>query len=273
MLVCTLGDALLDVIVRLEQPLAAGDDAIAVTRLEPGGQAANVSAWVVAVGARGRFVGRRGSDEAGRLVTTALERRGVEVLGPPPTGANGVVVSLVEPGGGRTMASDRGVAPDLAPADLDPTWLEGCDWLHIAGYSLLRSPIHAASLAAARLARRGGARVSVDVSSSATVQAYGAARFAQALRELDPDVLFATEPELAVLDGAVSAPVIVVKRGPRGFAVRRGDGSTEDFAALSVDPIDSTGAGDALAAGFLVGGPSLALEAAARCVAKVGAMP
>src|SRR5579859_4124562 len=113
MLVCTLGDLLLDVVVRLARPLVAGSDAVARTVVSPGGQAANVAAWAVSLGARGRCVAARGDDDGGRLAVAGLERRGVEVVGPALPGANGVVVSLVSPDGDRTMASDRGVAPDL----------------------------------------------------------------------------------------------------------------------------------------------------------------
>src|ERR687884_349289 len=63
--ICTLGDLLLDVIVRLEQPLAAGDDAVATTRTGAGGQAANVAAWAAALGAEARWVGKRAQDAAG----------------------------------------------------------------------------------------------------------------------------------------------------------------------------------------------------------------
>ena len=69
-------------------------------------------------------------------------------------GRNGVVVSLVSPDGDRTMASDRGVAPDLRPDELDPAWLADGDHLHLSGYSLLRSPIDEAALRAAELRRR-----------------------------------------------------------------------------------------------------------------------
>jgi ribokinase len=130
-----LGDLLLDVIVRLEQPLATGlrADATAVTHTGPGGQAANVAAWAASLGAEARFVGKRGDDEAGRLVASGLAAHGVEVLGPVVEGRNGVVVSLVSPDGDRTMASDRGVAPDLGADELDPAWFEGCDHLHLSG--------------------------------------------------------------------------------------------------------------------------------------------
>src|SRR6185369_15538953 len=98
------------------------------------GQAANVAAWAVELGARARFVGKRGTDEAAGFATDDLERRGVELLGPQSDGRGGIVVSLVDPDGSRTLASDRGVASELRAEELDPAWFEGCDWLHVAGY-------------------------------------------------------------------------------------------------------------------------------------------
>src|SRR5438552_5728596 len=124
-LVVTLGDLLLDVVVRLDEPLASGADAPAETRVGAGGQAANVAAWAADLGAGSRCIATRGTDAAAGLLAAELEARGVELAG-PMHGRTGVVVSLVGPEGERTMASDRGAAPELAPDDLDPTWL-ACD--------------------------------------------------------------------------------------------------------------------------------------------------
>jgi sugar/nucleoside kinase (ribokinase family) len=265
---CTLGDLLLDVVVRLGQPLAPGDDATAETRLCAGGQAANVAAWAADLGAQARFVGKRGDDEAGALAAGELARRSVEVLGPVVRGGpNGVVVSMVEPGGARTMASDRGVAPELAAEELETAWFEGCDHLHVAGYSLLCEPIAGAALAAARLARAEGAKVSVDLSSWSRIRDLGPEAFRRRLGELAPDLVFANEAERDAL-GELDGTPLVLKRGARGIVA---DG--HEWPAAPADAIDTTGAGDALAAGFLVGGPRLGLEAAARCCAKLGAMP
>jgi ribokinase len=263
-LIVSLGDLLLDVIVRLEQPLAEGADANAVTRLGAGGQAANVAAWVAALGGRARFVGKLADDEAGEIAAAELERHGVELRGPVVPGRTGTVVSLVAADGSRTMASDRGVSPDLRADELDPAWLEGCAHLHLPGYSLLRSPVDEAALAAARLAPR----VSVDLSSWSAIRDFGPARFRQRLEELQPDVVFANEDEERILGGPLAGPAWILKRGPLGATF---DGVS--LPALPSDVLDSTGAGDALAAGYLVGGPELALEAAARCVAKLGSMP
>ena len=265
-LVC-LGDLLLDVIVRLEEPLARGlrADATAVTHVEPGGQAANVAAWAAALGAEATFVGKRGDDDAGRLAAAGLRARGVEVVGPVSAGRSGVVVSLVSPDGDRTMASDRGVAPDLRPQELEPAWFEGCDHLHLSGYSLLRSPIDEAALRAAAL----GPRVSVDLSSWSVIESFGAERFRRRLEQIAPAVVFANEDEERLLGGAVPGATWVLKRGAAGVSV---DGVL--YAAAPAETVlDTTGAGDALAAGFLVDGIEVGLAAAARCVARLGAMP
>ncbi|HET7566958.1 MAG TPA: PfkB family carbohydrate kinase [Gaiellaceae bacterium] len=276
MRIATLGDVMLDVIVRLEEPLARGDDVRAATTATPGGQAANVAAWAAALGGEARCVAKRGDDAAGELVAGELAARGVELVGPVAAGATGVVVSLVEDGE-RSMASDRGVAPTLAPEELDAAWF-ACDVLHLSGYALLREPIDGAALLAARLAREAGARVSVDVAAWTEIRRYGPVRFRGLLDELAPDVLFATEAEWQLLGGAyLSAPTGVLKRGPRGCTVLTAD-ATLDFAPVAAEVVDTTGAGDALAAGFLLGGSleeaaRRGLDAAARCVARVGSMP
>jgi ribokinase len=259
MRVTTLGDLLLDVIVRLDAPLVPGDDQVAETRMGAGGQAANVAAWAAALGAEARFVGKRGDDVAGELALRELEGHGVEVAG-PVEGRNGVVVSIAA-ADDRTMASDRGASPTLRPEELDAEWFD-CDALHLSGYSLLREPIAFAALRGAELAREHGAQVSVDLSSWTLFDD----RFRDRLRELAPDIVFANERERDEL-GALEATWIV-KRGAAGVLV-----GGETFPAVPTEVIDATGAGDALAAGYLVGGIQVGLQAAARCCAKLGAMP
>jgi len=257
--ITTLGDLLLDVIVRLDEPLVPGDDRVAATRTGPGGQAANVAAWAASLGAEARFVGRRGDDPAGEVVTHALVELGVDVVG-PVGGRNGVVVSIAS-AGDRSMLSDRGVAPDLAPQDLDPAWFD-CDVLHLSGYSLLREPIASASDAAVMFARAHGAQVAVDISTWTLVDD----AFRTRVRALAPDVVFATVRERDVFGELESR--WVVKRGADGLEV---DG--QSYPSFATEILDTTGAGDALAAGFHVGGPQLGLETAARCCAHLGAMP
>jgi len=266
--ICTLGDALLDVVVRLDEALAPGDDVTATTRTGAGGQAANVAAWAAALGAEARCVCKRGDDPAGTLVAAELEARGVALLGPVVRGRTGVVVSVVSEGAQRSMASDRGVARDLRPEEVEPAFLRGADWLHVSGYALVVEPAGRAAERAAELARAAGARVSLDLSSWTVIRDYGAARLRQRVRRLAPDVVFATEAEWGALGGQSDNLSLVLKRGAAGIVV-----DDVEHPALPAEPVDATGAGDALAAGFLLGGPELGLEAAARCVARLGSMP
>jgi len=271
--ICTLGDLLLDVIVRAPHPLAPGADTPVETRVSSGGQAANVAAWVVALGEEARFIGKLAEDEAGALARSLLNRRGVELAGPRAEGKTGVVVSLVAADGERSMATDRGVAPELREDELEPTWLAGCRWLHLSGYSLLAEPISEAALAAARIAREEGARVSVDLSSWSAIRSFGPPRFRARLEVLRPDGVFANEPEWELVGGAYGlAETTVVKRGSRGVAVMGADG-VDEHPAAGGEVVDTTGAGDALAAGFIVGDIELGLEAAGRCVGHLGAVP
>jgi sugar/nucleoside kinase (ribokinase family) len=150
---------------------------------------------------------------------------------------------------------------DLRADELDATWFD-CDVLHVSGYSLLSEPAAGAAAAAVVAARERSARVSVDLSTWSRADAAFAAR----VRALEPDIVFATERERDAV-GDVHA-TWVVKRGAAGIIV---DGTP--YPAIPVEVVDTTGAGDALAAGFLVDGPELGLAAAARCCARIGAMP
>jgi sugar/nucleoside kinase (ribokinase family) len=267
MLVCTLGDLTLDVVVRLGGAVAAGGDVDAQIAIGPGGQAANVAAWAATLGAVARFVGRSGADDAGALARTKLAALDVELVG-PVGGRNAAICSLVTPSGERSMASDPGTARALRADELDAAWL-ACDHFHVSGYALMAEPVRSAALRAVDLAREHGARVSVDLSSWSAIRDSGEGAFRDTVRALAPDVVFANEDEEGLVGRSAVDAIWILKRGAQGCSF---DGVHR--AALPVERIvDSTGAGDALAAGWIVGGPDLALEAAARCVQQVGAMP
>jgi sugar/nucleoside kinase (ribokinase family) len=261
--ICVLGDAHLDVVVRPAGPIAHDTDTPAATRLSAGGQAANTAAWICALGGRARLIAARAPDLAGQLVAAELGRRGVDLKGPVLDGRTGTVVSVSPDGTTRSMLTDRGVGPQLAPGHLEPGWLDGCDWLHLPAYSLAAEPVAGAALAAAAAVPR----LSVDLSSVAVLEDYGPARFRALLGRLAPAVVFGNEAEAALI-GDLTGTDLVVKLGPAG--VRAGG---RVHPAAPADPVDPTGAGDAFAAGYLLGGVTLGLAAAARAVAVMGAMP
>ena len=269
MTICCLGDLVLDVIVRLEQPLATGADAQSRIVLGPGGQAANVAAWIAELGGSSRLIGKRGRDDAGALAAARLRELGVEIVGPVSEEGNGVIVALVDPSGERTMCPDRGVATELRPDEIEDGWFEDCTHLHISGYALMREPVGSAALTAVEAARARGVPISIDLSSWSAIRDFGVDRFRALLEEIGPDVVFANEDEDYIVGGPIAGPTWIVKRGAAGASW-----AGEELAAVPAEAVvDSTGAGDAFAAGWLLGGSELALAAGARCVAHAGAMP
>lgn len=272
-MVCVAGDVMLDVLVLTQGPLKADDDTPADITLSAGGQAANVAAWVRDLGGGARLYGPRTRDAVGQLIDGELMARGISLYAEPRDARSGAVISLVT-SGTRSLASD--------PADLkwiderlsDSSWLSGADWLHLSGYLLLRAPDPAVVIQASNAARRAGVRVAIDLASASMIETYGARAFWNLVERLDPTVVFGNEREWEVVGvppDSLSAEA-VVKRGPRGSSFVVGGVET----ALEIVPgpvIDVTGAGDALAAGYFVGGPEMAMVAAARCVSQIGAQP
>lgn len=279
--VACVGDVMLDVIVEAPQGLVPDDDTPAVITFAAGGQAANVATWVVALGGRATVFGPRPDHGSTALVEAALAARGVGVVG-PHVERPGTVVSLVT-SGTRSMASDPGDATWLRQVAPGP-WLEGADWLFVSGYALLRSEAPDRLVEVAAATRAAGGRVAVDLASAAMVEHYGGARFRALWQSLEPSVVLANDAEWRATQGGdpevVTRPgfgrggrtVLVLKHGPAGADVVI-DGVADHRPALAKEVVDATGAGDALTAGYLVGGVDLAMRTAARCVGHVGAQP
>jgi sugar/nucleoside kinase (ribokinase family) len=185
------------------------------------------------------------------------------------------VVVLVMRDGERTMLTDRASAIDLVEVP-DP-WLADARLLHLPAYSLVVEPLGSTALAAAARVREAGALISIDASSVRALATFGPTRFVRLLDELAPDVLLANEEEAALLGlhtptgadagaAAAIAPLVIVKRGGRPAMVLERGRSAVEVPARSIDAVaDTTGAGDAFAAGLLVAlaGGAGAIEATA----------
>ena len=213
-----------------------------------GGSAANVAAAAAAAGCPTRFVGRVGDDAAGAVVASSLAAAGVDVR-VQRAGRTGCIVVIVEAGGERTMLPDRGAAAELAPSMA--AWLDGVTWLHVPAYSLCAEPIGTSTLGASSVVRASGGRLSLDVSSVGAVTAFGVARFVALAADLDPDVVLATAVEAALL-GSWAPRLLVVKHGAEPVELRSAGGPRSRGSVPRVDGVvDTTGAGDAFAGGFL----------------------
>jgi ribokinase len=270
--IVAIGDVMLDVIVSPTEELRLDDDVRAVIALEPGGQAANVARWAVELGAAATVIGPRGDSPAGQLVAERLSAGDVSFVG-VGDGEVGTVVSIVGDDT-RTMASDPG-SQDWVGALRSQLLPDDATALHVSGYPLLRAggrPTRLPAICAS--ARRRGAVVAVDLASSDMIDDYAAKAFAETVAELRPDVVFANAAEWASVGPYWTQPAtVVVKDGARDVVVIHPDGTRSPHRVDYAKPVDPTGAGDALAAGFLVAGMELGIAAAARCVTRRGAQP
>ena len=146
----------------------------------------------------------------------------------------------------------------------------------MSGYALLRTPDPQRVVETAAVARAHGTRTALDLSSASMVEDFGADAFSALCAALRPSVVFATDAEWATSAGAFGvggSTTLVLKHGPRGATFAQAGRAGGAGRPSRAPVVDVTGAGDALAAGYLVGGRDLAMRAAARCVAGRGAQP
>jgi sugar/nucleoside kinase (ribokinase family) len=275
----SIGDLVLDITILTEGQLRADDDNPANITLGGGGQAANFCAWASRLGEPARLITRVGDDDGGHLLVAELETLGVDVHAVWASQPTGVVAVLVGPNGERTMATQRGASVGLRPDDLREAWFEGVRLIHVPAYSLFEDPLAEATRAAIEFVRRDGGLLAVDLSSAAGIHEYGPARMAHVLKDLAPDLLFATRAEAEALGIRLErlAAIPVVKLGATGCTVLG-----EFIPSPAVDEVDATGAGDALAAAFCssylsganpIEAAKYAVAVAAGAVTHIGARP
>jgi ribokinase len=279
-----LGDVMLDVVARLSGPLAPGSDAHAVIRFHGGGSAANTAAWLAEAGAEPLLVARVGDDERGRSVRDELTTAGVEAaLAIDPERPTGTCIVLVGPDGERTMAPDAGANDGLSDADVPDELLAAAGHLHVACYALLRAGSRPAARAAISRALERGMSVSVDPSSAALLSP-GFLEDADGAGLLLPNAEEARmlsgehDPEQAARALAARFGEVVVTLGAEGALWTDGRESAHCDAVPVETVVDSTGAGDAFAAGLLAArmngaAPAEALAAGARLAARAVSQP
>ena len=266
--VVLLGDVMVDLVARLEGPLAHGSDSPARITAHGGGAAANTASWLVEAGAHAVLLGRVGQDAAGRAIEAELREAGVEVrFTADPELATGMVLVLADPDGERTMVPDPGANASLRAEHLPSEVFRQGAHLHLSGYTLLKSQAREAGLAALALARAAGMTVSVDAASAGPLASVGPRRFLDWVA--GADLLFANRDEALLLADVADPPhaaarilaasvgTAVVKLGADGALAQSQRGEFAETGPAPVPPADvptrleTTGAGDAFAAGFL----------------------
>jgi len=243
-----IGDIVEDVVVLAGAPFAAASDTPSHIVRRRGGSGANV-AMAAASLVETRFIGCVGDDLAGRRLSVAL--MGLDVrLQTTAAAATGTVVVLVGADGERHMFPDRGANTHLRT--VPPDCLNDLTVLHVTAYSLDGGSTPAAVTGAMRRLR--GRVTSLDMSSQALLRQFGTDECNRLIERLDPAIVFANTDEAAVLGWSVEAPsprrVIVVKHGGAPALVRA-PGGAWTVPIERQHAADTTGAGDAFAAGAL----------------------
>lgn len=312
--VLAIGDAVVDVIATAddafleEEGLVKGSmrvlDAAGATRLyahmsqareTSGGSAANTMAGVAAMGGRAGFVGQVAKDQLGEIFTHDIRALGVEFLTPPMAGGEptGRCLILVTPDAQRTMNTFRGAAHQLSVDALDADQIRGAAILYLEAYLWRSDGPRAAMMEAIAIAREAGRKVAFTLSDIACIAPHRADLMAMIEDDLI-DILFANEAEIQTLadtsdrDAAVAAiqekvPLLVVTCGADGaLAVEQGRRVSVPIARIGRGVVDTTGAGDLFAAGFLIGltrrrpledSLRLGAIAAAEVISHFGARP
>ncbi|GHA25557.1 sugar kinase [Devosia pacifica] len=286
-----VGDVMTDVIVRPHGPMVIGSDRAATIRSHPGGSGANQAEWLAALGVPTRFAARVGAGDQETLATS-FRARGVEaVLAADPALPTGVLVTLLDESGERSFLTDRGANVSLSATDLPTDLLDDVGVVLVSGYSLFADGPRAAVLALLASARERGIETAIDAASTGFLAEVGPDRFLE--WATGTSLLLANAAEAALLAGSDEpqsqcarlgerCETIILKQGAAGASVGTRQGISASAEGLPADVVDSTGAGDAFAAGFLAARlAALPLEeqlargiaAGARAVARLGGRP
>ena len=225
----------------------------------PGGAACNTIVGVGSLGGEARFIGRRGDDDFGSRLESQIRACGVEPRLTRSAAPTGKVVSVVTPDAQRSMFTFLGASTELDPAAVTPALFDETAIAMIEGYLLFNPDLMTAAVAAAREA---GALIALDLASFEVVNA---------TRQILPglirdyvDILIANEDEAraytgtqdeaqALADLSCDVTYAVLKVGSRGSYIRHKDHTCRIAPVTGKDPVDTTGAGDLWAAGFLFG--------------------
>jgi sugar/nucleoside kinase (ribokinase family) len=291
--VLCIGDVMLDVITKIAvmpSQINYGSDTPSKISTHGGGAAGNVASWLTRTDARSTIVGHVGDDAAGAALMSEFDTLGVHHNNlMVDKGSSGVVVVLVDPTGERTMFPDNGANSGLHIGDLPA--LENFDVVYLSGYSPLDPLSRPGVLEMVAAIKSAGLPLYFDPASVGAMMEVPLEEVKSWIRLMDVILLNEeeaiyltgeTDPEKALESLLQDCETVVIKRGSQG-AIGKARGSILiSVPAISTEVVDTTGAGDSFAAGFIAQyamtknmqhGLEAGAAVAARCVAIVGARP
>ena len=274
-----MGNALVDIMIKLEDDQIIHDfellkggmklvdekyiqrlmDAVKHLPIEhaPGGSAANTMNGVANLGMDTGFIGKVANDQFGKIMEGDMKHNGIKpflLKGVAPTG---LAVAMVSPDSERTFAVNLGCAIELSADDISSEMFAGYEFFHIEGYLVQN---HELLRKAVALAKENNVKVSLDLASFDVVQ--DNLEFLKEIIADYVDIVFANEdeakaftnmdPELALHEISISSEVSIVKIGEKGSLIKQGE-QVHTIGVIEAKSIDTTGAGDLYAAGFLFG--------------------
>ncbi len=256
-MLCVIGDLVEDVVVWLPTALSYGTDTPSKIVHTRGGSASNVAVFAAAINNdsskkfRSRLIAQVGDDALGDQLVTTLKTSKVDPC-VVRSGRTGSIIVIVSPDGERTMLTDRAAATELKQAP--ENWHEDVSVLHVPAYSLFSEPLSTAARKCIAVAHDKKIAVSIDASSTSLIKSFGITRFRELITELNPKIFFCNTDEAEVLNLAsqpLELDIVVIKAGAAPTTLIF-DAKSSTVAVAPVGEItDSTGAGDAFAAGFL----------------------
>ena len=222
-----------------------------------GGSAAKAMHGIAKLGIETGFIGKVGKDEMGNLFKTDLEKSNIKPLLLESTTSSGIAIAFVSPDSERTFATYLGAAVELSASDLNSDMFKGYHYFHIEGYLVQN---HELIETAVKLAKQQGLKVSLDLAAFNVVEAN--LEFLHEIIKNYVDIVFANEDEAKAFTGsepyaaidqiAEICDIAVVKVGKKGSLIKTNNQLTQ-VGIIDVMSIDTTGAGDLYAAGFLTG--------------------
>ncbi len=276
-----IGSPLIDIVIKIEEEILAKLklkkgrmhlltskqikeilDAVenSTVKISPGDSTANTIVGIANLGGKAAYLGKLGKDEHASFFNEDLKKNKVDSKTTQSGNFTGKVIALISPDSERTMAVHLGAALDLKPEDINEEDIKNSEFLHITGYQLEDKNLKETLIKAMNIAKTNNIKISVDLADAELIKRN--LEFLKSVVKDYADVVFANEEEAKAFTGkegkealhilSETAEIAIIKLGEKGSLIKA-EGKIHEIPAYKTEAVDTTGAGDMYAAGFLFG--------------------